>query len=49
MTSIYKSESGKQMILDEYKNILAAWPVKNKQYQVPTSYGKTFVEFVQLV
>lgn len=43
MATIYKSEAGKWMVLDEYKKIIAAWPVENKQHQIPTSYGETFV------
>ncbi len=43
MTTIYKSEQGKQAVLDGYRQFLAAWPVKNKQYTVPTAFGDTFV------
>lgn len=43
MAAIYRNEAGKQAVLGEYRNILAAWPVSNKQYQIPTSYGETFV------
>lgn len=43
MASIYKSEAGRQKIMAEYQNILAAWPVANKQYKVPTSQGETFI------
>ncbi len=43
MATIYRSEEGRRMILDGYKNILAAWPVENKQYHIPTTCGETFV------
>lgn len=43
MKSIYKSEAGKQKVLETYKEILEIWPVENKQYGVETSYGSTFV------
>ncbi|MFZ5965725.1 MAG: alpha/beta fold hydrolase [Bacillota bacterium] len=43
MRTIYKSEEGKQAVLNAYKSILAAWPVPNKQYKVKTTYGDTFV------
>ncbi|WP_027086885.1 alpha/beta fold hydrolase [Cohnella panacarvi] len=43
MPATYKSEEGKQQVLAEYRTILADWPVDNKQYQIPTSYGETFV------
>ncbi len=43
MTTIYKSEAGKQKVLAEYRRILADWPVDNKQYHIVTSYGETFV------
>jgi Predicted hydrolases or acyltransferases (alpha/beta hydrolase superfamily) len=43
MTTIYKSEAGKQKVLAEYRQILADWPVASKQYPIPTSYGETFV------
>ncbi|WKY47694.1 alpha/beta hydrolase [Eubacteriaceae bacterium ES3] len=43
MTTIYKSEEGKLAVLSAYQNILAAWPLANKQYKVKTTYGDTFV------
>jgi pimeloyl-ACP methyl ester carboxylesterase len=43
MGTVYKSEKGKQAVLASYKNILAAWPVPNRQYTVPTAWGETFV------
>lgn len=43
MENIYKSESGKQEVLGQYREILANWPVENHQYEVETSFGSTFV------
>jgi len=40
---IYKSEEGKNIIFGSYREILAAWPVENKQYHVATDFGDTFV------
>lgn len=43
MEKIYKSEVGKQEILRTYREILADWPVQNRQYEVQTNFGPTFV------
>jgi pimeloyl-ACP methyl ester carboxylesterase len=43
MENIYKSEAGKQEIIGQYRKILAVWPVENRQYEVETSFGTTFV------
>jgi pimeloyl-ACP methyl ester carboxylesterase len=43
MTKVYKSESGRQLILKRYQEILDVWPVANKQYHIKTNYGSTFV------
>lgn len=43
MKGIYKSEKGKEEVLLEYRNYLHEWPVKNEQYHIDTSFGKTFV------
>ncbi len=43
MASIYKSEAGRKEVLGRYRQILSAWPVENRQYSIPTSYGETFV------
>jgi pimeloyl-ACP methyl ester carboxylesterase len=40
---IYKSEAGKELVLDLYREILTEWPVENQQYQVETRHGSTFV------
>ena len=43
MTSIYKSEEGKQKVEALYRLALQRWPVPNRQLLVPTSQGDTFV------
>jgi pimeloyl-ACP methyl ester carboxylesterase len=41
--NIYKSEEGKELILGQYRQILADWPVVNRQHHVQTRHGSTFV------
>ncbi|MCR1897433.1 alpha/beta hydrolase [Irregularibacter muris] len=43
MENIYKSEVGKQEVMEQYRKILASWPVENHQYKVNTSFGPTFI------
>jgi len=43
MTNAFKTEEGRQLVFNRYKEILANWPVKNKQYSVSTSIGSTFI------
>jgi len=43
METIYKSEAGKELILSLYREILEEWPMANRQYQVETRHGSTFV------
>jgi hypothetical protein len=43
MKNIYKSEVDKQEVLEQYRKILANWPVENYQYEVNTSLGSTFI------
>lgn len=43
MEKIYKSEVGKQEVIEQYQKILACWPVENHQYEVKTSFGTTFI------
>lgn len=43
MEKIYKSEVGKQEVIEQYQKILASWPVENHQYEVKTSFGTTFI------
>jgi pimeloyl-ACP methyl ester carboxylesterase len=43
MSGIYKSEDGARAIHERYREILARWPVPNRQFTVPTRAGETFV------
>lgn len=43
MAELYKSEAGKREVLEQYRKILGRWPVENRQYEVETRYGSTFV------
>src|SRR5258708_21549459 len=43
MTPIYKSEEGARAIHARYREILALWPVPNRQFTVATRAGETFV------
>ena len=43
MENIYKTEVGKREVLEQYRKILASWPVENYQYEVETSLGSTFI------
>ena len=43
MTQIYKSEEGARAIHARYREILALWPVPNRQFTVATRAGETFV------
>ncbi len=43
MSSIYKSDSGRQAIEAFYRNVLQKWPVANEQRIIPTCQGETFV------
>lgn len=43
MSQIYKSEDGARAIHECYREILALWPVPNRQFTVPTRAGETFV------
>lgn len=43
MENIYKSEAGKQQVLEQYRKILSSWPVENHQYEVDTRFGSTFI------
>ncbi|WHT23061.1 alpha/beta hydrolase [Crossiella sp. CA-258035] len=40
---IYRSPSGRQLLLDSYRAQLAAWPGTPEQRHVPTPEGETFV------
>ena len=41
--SIYKSNEGKTLIINQYENIIKEWPVSNDIVNVNTSYGNTFI------
>lgn len=43
MGRAFKTEEGQAIVLNRYKEILAQWPVANKQYRVQTSIGSTFI------
>lgn len=43
MRSIYKSNKGKRIIMERYKEILKYWPAPYEQRNIPTQYGNTFV------
>ena len=41
--SIYKSDTGRSLIINHYDNLLKACPVDKETILVNTSFGKTFV------
>jgi len=41
--SIYRSEEGARAVEARYRELLAQWPVPNRQFHVPTCQGETFV------
>lgn len=43
MTGIYKTADGQKAVEESYRKILQYWPVKNRQFAVPTRQGETFV------
>lgn len=43
LADLYKSEAGKREVLGQYRKILDSWPVENRQYEVETRFGQTFV------
>lgn len=43
MSSLYRTESGAQLIAQRYREFLRFWPQPNRQFHVPTRYGDTFV------
>jgi hypothetical protein len=43
VTTIYRSEAGKQAVERLYRETLRRWPVPNRQLTVPTRQGDTFV------
>jgi pimeloyl-ACP methyl ester carboxylesterase len=40
---IYKSETGRQLLMDIYDRVLARWPEPNRMLNIPTRHGDTFV------
>lgn len=41
--SIYKSNEGKALIINQYENLIKKWPVQNEIINVNTTFGKTFI------
>ncbi|WP_157949996.1 alpha/beta fold hydrolase [Vallitalea okinawensis] len=41
--SIYKSDTGKESIINHYENIIRNWPVSHERITLATQYGKTFI------
>jgi pimeloyl-ACP methyl ester carboxylesterase len=41
--SIYRSADGARAVEARYRELLARWPVPNRQFHVPTRQGETFV------
>lgn len=43
MSGIYKTSQGQVLVEEQYRRILKHWPVPNRQFQLPTRQGSTFV------
>jgi pimeloyl-ACP methyl ester carboxylesterase len=43
MSSLYRTQSGAQLIAQRYREFLTHWPQPNRQIHVPTRFGDTFV------
>jgi len=43
MSSIYRSQMGRERVLKKYRALLSTWPVPHKLKHVSTEYGSTFV------
>ncbi|MDG4764945.1 alpha/beta hydrolase [Solwaraspora sp. WMMD406] len=43
MSSIYRSEAGARLLAEDYRGVLASWPVEHERRHVPTPEGDTFV------
>lgn len=43
MKAIYRSPAGRQLILQQYEQILSHWPPPNAFHQIDTGFGNTFV------
>jgi pimeloyl-ACP methyl ester carboxylesterase len=40
---IYKSDQGQHLVEDGYREMLARWSIPNRQFHVPTRFGRTHV------
>jgi pimeloyl-ACP methyl ester carboxylesterase len=43
MEKIFKTKEGREIVLNAYQEVLKKWPVENRQYQVNTTVGSTFI------
>ena len=43
MSSVYRSETGRDLVQARYRELLGRWPAGTRQLRVPTREGETFV------
>jgi hypothetical protein len=43
MNSVYRSETGRDLVQARYRELLERWPAGTRQLRVPTREGETFV------
>ena len=43
MSSVYRSETGRELVQARYRELLERWPAGTRQLRVPTREGETFV------
>ena len=43
MNSVYRSETGRDLVQARYRELLARWPAGSRQLRLPTREGETFV------
>jgi pimeloyl-ACP methyl ester carboxylesterase len=43
MNSVYRSETGRDLVQARYRELLARWPAGSRQVRLPTREGETFV------
>lgn len=43
MSTIYKSDAGRQIVERQYRDALQRWPVAHRELRIPTRAGETFV------
>ncbi len=43
MSSIYRSEAGRQLLQRRYHDYLQSWPLPAEHRRIPTRHGETFV------